>query len=441
MHRVENMRAQSAMDYITNYGWAVLILVVIMALLYFFLYIPAQVVNTSCNFASGVYCNDVIVATNTLTHNTIVALLLTNGQQSSLLNPEIYGYLNNTNTTPSRCSPNYVLPGGSMICTVNTTTKMSIGTLLAGKLYLNATYCQQSSASYGTGQSCQSPTQQIYEGTFAGHIQALESTKTGLKLTSANSVQSATNTTDPLYATITLLGYPLKGATVNFTLNNTNGFVVSPNKTITNAQGVALSSASGTQAANVLVTASYAGLTSNTVIIFIAPETITFTPSNFTFCSSSTNVLLLNNVQYTCTQLSSDQFTYTKGTRLTFSFDNPVTISSTSREMFQSFLINGVPYTTNSESLLVSSNYTIPFNYYAQYYLTETANPGGSGTLSPGSNWYNASSFLNLQETPGSGYTFTSWTCTGTGCYSGSQSTANIIANATIIETANYQLH
>lgn len=434
------MRGQSAMDYITNYGWAILILVVIMALLYFFLYVPAQVVNTSCNFGSGVYCNDLIVASNTVTHNTIIALLLTNGQQSSLLNPRIYAHINNTNTTPSRCSPNYVLPGGSMICTVNTTSKMGLGALFSGNMYLNATYCQVTSGSYGTGQNCQSPTQQIYKGSFAGHIQALASTTTGIRLSAANSVQSATNSSDPLTATITLLGYPLKGATVNFTLNNTNGFVVSPNKTITNAQGAALSSASGTQAGNVLVTASYAGLSSNTVIDFSSPETISFTPSNFTFCSSSTNVLLLNNVQYTCTQLSSDQFTYTKGTRITFSFDNPVTISSTSREVFNSFVINGVPYTTNSESLLVSSNYSIPFNYYVQYYLTESANPGGSGTVTPGSNWYNASSFLNLGETPSSGYTFTSWTCSGTGCYSGSQTTANIIANATITETANYQL-
>ena len=439
--RVENMRAQSAMDYVTNYGWAVLILVVIIALLYFYIYIPAQVVNTSCNFVNGVYCSDLIVASNSVTHNTVVALLLTNAQQSSLLNPKLYAHINNVNTSSSNCSPNYVLPGGSMICSFNTTTTMSNGQLLSGVVYLNVTYCQLSSGSYGTGASCQSPTQQTYSGSFAGHIQQLSSTKSSITLTAANSIESASNSSYPLTATVKILGYPLKGATVNFTLSNNSGFVVLPNKTTTNAQGIALSGISGTEPGNVIVTATYAGLSANTLITFTAPEYVTFTPQNVTFCSSSTNMILLNNVQYTCTQLSSEQFSYTKGTKITFSFDNPITVSATSREIFQSFVLNGVPYTTNSGSLIISSNFTIPFNYTAQYYLSQSANPGGSATLLPGTGWYNASSQISLQQTPNSGYTLTSWSCSGTGCYSGSQSGANIIMGAAITETANYQLH
>jgi hypothetical protein len=60
---------------------------------------------------------------------------------------------------------------------------------------------------------------------------------------------------------------------------------------------------------------------------------------------------------------------------------------------------------------------TCKINYYT---LTEGVSPSGAGTVSPGSGTYAYGTNVPISETPASGYVFTGWTCSGTGCYSGS---------------------
>jgi hypothetical protein len=80
--------------------------------------------------------------------------------------------------------------------------------------------------------------------------------------------------------------------------------------------------------------------------------------------------------------------------------------------------------------------------FYHQYQLTMQCSPtSGCSSLTPavGTSWQNAGSSVTLSETPAVGYAFSSWTCTGTGCYSGSSTTGPISAmNAAITETANF---
>ena len=63
-------RAQSAMEYLTTYGWAILIVAIVVAILYFYTSVPSNIVNNSCTFVSGAYCNDMIIGTNTMTPDT-----------------------------------------------------------------------------------------------------------------------------------------------------------------------------------------------------------------------------------------------------------------------------------------------------------------------------------------------------------------------------------
>jgi hypothetical protein len=73
-----------------------------------------------------------------------------------------------------------------------------------------------------------------------------------------------------------------------------------------------------------------------------------------------------------------------------------------------------------------------------QYYLTMSVSPSSGGTVSPGSEWVNSGSSVTISESPASNYVFNDWTCSGTGCYSGTATSASITMNNNISETANY---
>ena len=75
------------------------------------------------------------------------------------------------------------------------------------------------------------------------------------------------------------------------------------------------------------------------------------------------------------------------------------------------------------------------------YTFTESANPSAGGTVTPGSGTYTYGSSVTLGETPDTGYHFVDWTCSGTGCYSGTSTSPTIIIDGLITETANFALN
>jgi hypothetical protein len=85
----------------------------------------------------------------------------------------------------------------------------------------------------------------------------------------------------------------------------------------------------------------------------------------------------------------------------------------------------------------VATTYTA--NFTTQYLLTTGYGTGGS-SVSPGSGYYNSGASVSVSETPASGYSFSSWTGSGTGSYSGSSASPTITMNAPITELANFVL-
>ncbi|MEM0150052.1 MAG: hypothetical protein QXW10_04105, partial [Candidatus Micrarchaeaceae archaeon] len=137
----QHKQAQSALEYLVTYGWAILLVSIIIALLYLYVIVPKVIVPSSCTFVSGAYCNDLMVGTNVTTHATMLAVFLTNTQPYPIQDPKLYAKISNTSTIASPCEPKFVLPGGSMICTVALPVSTSLGTFVSGSVYLNATYC------------------------------------------------------------------------------------------------------------------------------------------------------------------------------------------------------------------------------------------------------------------------------------------------------------
>ncbi|MGC8648261.1 MAG: hypothetical protein ACP5SJ_02060, partial [Candidatus Micrarchaeia archaeon] len=133
---IEDESGQSAMEYLLTYGWAVLLIAIIASLLYLYMVVPHVIVPSSCSFFSGAYCNDLVVGTNATTHAAKLAVFLTNTQSYPILHPELFVNVNGVNSSVAPCQPNYVLPGGAIICEVSLPIQESLGSFLAGKIYL-----------------------------------------------------------------------------------------------------------------------------------------------------------------------------------------------------------------------------------------------------------------------------------------------------------------
>ena len=104
------LRAQSAMEYLMTYGWAILIIAVVLGALFSLgVFSSASLIGTSCVALPGYYCANPVLASNTLT--------LTIGQA--------------TGTSYSGVTA-YIVPSGS---TLNTATdpSNSINTLNSGQ--------------------------------------------------------------------------------------------------------------------------------------------------------------------------------------------------------------------------------------------------------------------------------------------------------------------
>jgi len=414
------------MEYLTTYGWAILVIVVLASLLYLYSSAPETAPPTTCTFISGVYCNAIVVGTNTVTKATTVGIFLSNSQPYPIANPRLFAKVSGQNTTTVQCSPNYVISGGSLVCSLQLSTTTSLGQFLAGQLYLNATYCGLQ-VNYSQANLCSSAPRETYSGSFDSHIEPLIGTNTIITLSAANSSQLANGGLDSLTATVKLLGYPLPGATVNFTAN-VPGYVMAPNVTVTNNTGTTLSHISGTKAGNVLVSARYGGLIANTVIQFLSSTNVKFAVTGFPYCSTAGQIITIDGAGYTCSQLTAATFSWAQGSVHSCAVNAIVTDNS---------FVQGA-CKTSGLFCTANQNTTLTLNCTPQYYLTESASPGAGGSVLPGSGWHNNTSSVTISETNSVGYIFNGWTGVGTGSYTGASTSTGITINSPITETAGY---
>jgi List-Bact-rpt repeat protein len=84
---------------------------------------------------------------------------------------------------------------------------------------------------------------------------------------------------------------------------------------------------------------------------------------------------------------------------------------------------------------IYKATYTAKFG--TQYYLTMSAGTGGK-SVSPASSWRASGSTVSITATPSTGYSFSAWTGSGSGPYSGTDNPASITMMGPISETAAF---
>ncbi len=148
-------------------------------------------------------------------------------------------------------------------------------------------------------------------------------------------------------------------------------------------------------------------------------------------------LVVFKNTQYTLfgdlpAEYSFNTWTSTGGVSVASSTSQSTTFTATSNGTIKGIKA-GI---TSSTSSTTSTSTTSSVLYYT---FTESSNPSPDGSVSPGTGSYPAGSVVSIDANPITGYHFVDWTCTGTGCYSGtSQSSSVVLSVDNMQETANF---
>jgi hypothetical protein len=148
--------------------------------------------------------------------------------------------------------------------------------------------------------------------------------------------------------------------------------------------------------------------------------TVQATPAGRTFSVDGTNYS------------AAKTFTWTPGSSHTIATTTPQSGDPGVRYNFSSWSDGGAISHTVAPTM--STTYTAKFG--TQYFLTMSAGTGGN--VNPGSGWHASGSTFSISATPSNLYSFSNWTGSGSGSYSGTNNPASITMNAPISETATF---
>jgi hypothetical protein len=306
------------MELLVIYIIAILIIVVVAWIVYSS-YSASQTIPLSvCTFSGGASCVDMIIGTNTVTSNTQIILFLSNSQQYALTNPSLVVQISNTNSTSFPCGPepNYVKPGGAIVCIANLTQKSALKQLVTGNFYLTANYCGFATS----GQCPASAPTEIYKGQFEGYSQPSGPIKLAIKLAAQSTTVPADGQHDMLTAQVTLFNNPVPDATINFTANAA-GYTVAPQYVNTNSTGYAVSYVWSYTPGVVTVYANFSGLlvSAHVTITFTRPAAASTTSTLTTTSSSTTSTTTISGPGSTTSTTSSSTSTSTTTTTVSYS--------------------------------------------------------------------------------------------------------------------------
>lgn len=259
----KSKKAQSAVEFLSIYGFAIILIIAVAGIAYFFITKSQSLAPTQCDFSGYLNCKVMLLGANSVT--TRAVLLLSNEQQYSIQNPSITLNITGSGTYAGTCKPNYARQGADIECVVNINKQITTSQLSTGNISVSLSVCTQI-----TQGKCSSPIAQTYSGTFTTFVNSQPPVpQCGMTITAINTSQSATLTIlDPVTANVKLSGYKINGAAVNFTSNTLNAGV-SPEYTTTDSNGNAITYvSSGVSSTTANIVATFSNCTASKILTF-----------------------------------------------------------------------------------------------------------------------------------------------------------------------------
>jgi hypothetical protein len=180
-----SIKAQSAMEYLITYGWAFLVITVVISLFAIYIYLPSHLNQNKCTFLNGVNCVDMILQSNASTSSSQIVVALSNKQVFSLQNASFNASINGKNASGScfyslsntLLSANNIIPGNEFYCVANIPYQSRLATI-NGNLYVSVSNCGFSQNYNASNYTCtKPPIESIYTGMFTAQPELVSKSK------------------------------------------------------------------------------------------------------------------------------------------------------------------------------------------------------------------------------------------------------------------------
>ena len=244
-----SIKAQAAIEFLTTYGWAILILMIVLAFAFYLLSSQASITSTICTINSGFKCTEFLVESNTI--SSTVLFFLNNIQQYPVKGTTVTANISSIGTVTAKCIPNFVLPGGDMLCTGSLSQTFSNTLSIGGKISVNSTICTDISNPI----SCNKKYPINYSGTLYTRVVGYAPQQCSISI-SSNTESPGINILYPVHAIVKMNNNPIPGATVNFS-STSSSLKISPSFINTETNGTATTYVTSTSTGSNTITASF----------------------------------------------------------------------------------------------------------------------------------------------------------------------------------------
>lgn len=155
-------RGQSAIEFLSTYAFAFLVIGVALALLFVFSSIPQMYLPTQCTFYNGFSqsCDAIYYNTPSGANLTVIG---TDAQPGVVNVSSFSAYINFGTSTSGTCSPTVALAGQTIYCTAQLAQKPHLGSVYTGTFNVKANYCANAPSNISNS-TCPSSTTFYYSG-------------------------------------------------------------------------------------------------------------------------------------------------------------------------------------------------------------------------------------------------------------------------------------
>lgn len=200
------MRLQSAIEFLSTYGFMLLLVAIIFAALIYFAYPTKTLLQSQCTAFGPVKCNFAIFHSDTASNSANVIFSISNGGAAPISVTGANVVLG-SKTFSGTCSPSIMIPGATSICHATVTPAQSIGTQVSGYFSINAKLCNSPASQFGNAISQPNCTYDdvVYSGEFLSYASLITANSISTTSTSSISTTSKTTTSKTTTSTITIV--------------------------------------------------------------------------------------------------------------------------------------------------------------------------------------------------------------------------------------------
>ncbi|MCL5093386.1 MAG: hypothetical protein M1128_02885 [Candidatus Marsarchaeota archaeon] len=186
------LKAQSAVEFLSVYGFVILVIAIAIAVLVLFISIPKTILPTQCSFLSGFSCVDGIYTINSTAGVNSILLISATDMQPGIVNISRFsGYIDYHESTSGYCVPSVATEGQKVYCIANIGVTPSFGSVYFGTFDIYANYCTPASSNFYTTK-CPADSNYTYGGNIRTQTVKLNFGKnTNTQINITNSQKSA----------------------------------------------------------------------------------------------------------------------------------------------------------------------------------------------------------------------------------------------------------